>query len=207
MVYFALCDICVGSLDAEYVGCIFLVCDADIYIFAQLTHHLSGFLLGPQLVSVVQVAGYGNARCFGSLARLEADRCNLVVQRRRDACEVEPFRSVKDFLPVEIILGCSCDRRARAVIDDLGRTLGSAFLQEIDADSVAAACDIGSVNAVFSQRIYSILSDLVCRELCDELRVKSIVCKGDSNVCLTAAVCGSEGISLHEAVISFRSKS
>ena len=207
MVYLALCNVCVGCLDAEYIRSVLFVGDAHVNVFAQLAHYLSGFFLGPQFVPVVQVAGNCNAGFFCSFASFQADRSDIIVERRRDACEVEPLCTVKDFFPVEICCRGSRDGRARTVVDDLGRTLGSSFLQEIDADSVAAARDVRSINAVFSQGVYGCLSDLVFRKLCDEFSVKSIVCKGDSDICLASAVCSAEGVCLYETVVSFRSQS
>ena len=53
MVYSTSGHVSIGSLDAEYVGSILLVGDADVHIFAQLAHYLAGFGLGPQLISVI----------------------------------------------------------------------------------------------------------------------------------------------------------
>src|SRR5699024_2344522 len=91
MVYFTLCNVCVSSFDTEYVSCILLVCDADVNIFAKLAHDLSGFLFGPQLVAVVQIAGDSETCFFCSLTCVEADRSDLIVECRCDACEVEPL--------------------------------------------------------------------------------------------------------------------
>ena len=41
------CYFCTFRFDSEYIICIFLVGNADIYIFTKLTHNLSGFLFGP----------------------------------------------------------------------------------------------------------------------------------------------------------------
>ena len=53
VVYSTLCNVCVGSLDTEYIGSILFVCDADINIFAELAHNLACFCLCPEFVSVV----------------------------------------------------------------------------------------------------------------------------------------------------------
>jgi len=42
---------------------------------------------------------------------------------------VEPFCSVKDFFPVEVICCCCVDRRTCTVIDNFGRSLGSTFFK------------------------------------------------------------------------------
>ena len=102
VVYFALCDIRIGSFDAEYIRSILFVCDAYVNILAELTHYLSGFFFRPQFISVVQVAGNSNACFFCCLASLQADSCNIIIERRCDSCKVEPVCSVEDLFPVEI---------------------------------------------------------------------------------------------------------
>ena len=102
VVYFTLCYVCIRSFDAEYIGSVLFVSDAYVNILAELAHHLSGFFLGPQFVSVVQVAGNSNAGFFCGLACLQTDSGNIIIEGRCDSCKVEPVCSVEDFFPIEI---------------------------------------------------------------------------------------------------------
>ena len=75
------------SLDAEHVLSIFLVGNADVNVLAQVGHSSAGFLAGPQLAAVVQVAADLNAMSLGSLAGFAADVNNIGTQGRGDAYE------------------------------------------------------------------------------------------------------------------------
>lgn len=72
---------------------------------------------------------------------------------------MEPVSAVKDFFPVEVGSARCSDRRIRTVIDNLRRTLGSAFLQEVDTNSVSSARDAGSIHTIFSQRIMEVIDE------------------------------------------------
>ena len=57
---------------------------------------------------------------------------------------------LEDLSPVEIFRCSLGDCGMCAVVDNLGRSLGSTLLEEVDTYTVTAACDSGSINAVSS---------------------------------------------------------
>ena len=63
---------------------------------------------------------------------------------------MEPVSALEDLSPVEIFRSCLGDCGMCTVVDNLGRSLGSTFLKEVDTYTVAAAGDSGSINAVSS---------------------------------------------------------
>src|SRR5699024_7434376 len=125
------------GLDAEHVLGVLLVGDADVDILAQVGHGGAGFLTGPQLAAVVQIAADLDAVGLGGLAGFAADVHDIGAQRRRDAGEVEPVHTLKDGVPVEIGGGSLLDGGVRAVIDAHRAALRSALLVVVDADTVA----------------------------------------------------------------------
>ncbi len=62
-----------GPLDMEDALGVLFVGDADIDEFHEATHHLAGFLAGPEFLAVVEVGGNGEAVPFGGLAGFAGD--------------------------------------------------------------------------------------------------------------------------------------
>src|SRR5699024_11188677 len=192
------------GLDAEHVLGVLLVGDADVDILAQVGHGGAGFLAGPQLAAVVQIAADLDAAGLGGLAGFAADVHDIGAQRRRDAGEVEPVHALKDGVPVEIGGGSLLDGGVRAVIDAHRAALRSALLVVVDADTVAAAHDLGGVDAVAAQAVDGALADGMGGQLGDEHGVRAIVGQRDSHVGFAAAEGEFEGGSLNETLIVVR---
>src|SRR5699024_5508430 len=170
------------GLDAEDVLGILLVGNADINILAQVGHGSAGFLTGPELAAVVQVAADLDAVGLSGLAGFAADIDNIGAQRRGVAGEVEPIDAFKDRIPVEIGGRGFLNGRVGAVIDADRTALGSALLIVIDADTVAAADNLGGIDAVAAQAVDRALADCMGRQLGDEDRIGARVGERDGHV-------------------------
>ena len=79
----------------------------------------------------------GELRGGGGAARerVTADRGQFAAEGRGDTREVKPRRALQDLRPVEVGACRKGERRARAVVDDLRRTLRRALLDEVDAEA------------------------------------------------------------------------
>lgn len=119
---------------------------------------------------------------------------------------MEPVCVLKDFVPVKVLRGRFGDRGMSPVVNHLGRPLGSAFFQEINADAVSAADNAGGIDSKFSQFIYSGLSDFVGGKLRNKSRVDSEIGQGYGHVGFSSAVGGAKGICLYKAVIALGGK-
>ena len=203
-VQLACIDISVLCLDAEHVFCVLLIGDANVNILADFRHRLASFVTSPQLAAVVQIAADFSACLLSRLASLDAQVNHVFAQRRSDAGEVEPIHTVKNLFPVEVARLCVCNCRVCTVVDANAAALRSTLLEEVDAHTVAAAHDFAGADAIAAQAVHAHLTDGVFRQLGDEVNVYTIVCQGNSNVCLAAAEGGLEGICLHKTQIVVR---
>ena len=75
-----------------------------------------------------------------------------------------------------------------SVVNDLGRTHRRAALEEVNAESFAGLSDVLGLNAVLAESCDSALADFVVGNSGYELSVVTVVCEGNSNVSLAAAV-------------------
>src|SRR5699024_6897418 len=192
------------GLDAEDVLGILLVGNEDIKILAQVGNGSEGFLTGPELAAVVQVAADLDAVGLGGLAGFAAEIEKIGAKRRRDAGEVEPIDAFKDRIPVEIGGRGFLNGGVGAVIDADRTALGSALLIVIDADTVAAADNLGGIDAVAAQAVDRALADCMGRQLGDEDRIGAIVGERDGHVGFAAAEGEFEGGSLDKALVVIR---
>ena len=190
------------GLNAEDVLGVLLIGDADVHVGDQLAHDAVGLFAGPQLAAVVQVTGNGQAQLLGLLAGLQADGGQLAAQCGSNAGEVEPVGTLEDLVPVEVGSGGQSDGGTGAVIDDLGSTLRSALLHEIDAQTGTAADDHAGVNAKAAQLVDGALTNLVSGNLGDESSVHAVVGQRHSHVGLAAGIGGLELVGLHETQIA-----
>ena len=87
------------------------------------------------------------------------------------------------------------------VVDADGATLGGALLVEVDAHTVAAPDDFGSVHTVAAQGIHSRLADGVGGQLGDVGNVHAIVRQGHRHIGLAAAEGEFHMVALDEALI------
>ena len=107
------------SLNAEYILGILFVGDAYVNILAQFGHGFASLGAGPQLATVVQVAGNLQAMSLSCLTCFAADLNNVGAQCGGDAGEVEPLGALEDLCPVEISGGSLLDCGVSTVIYEL----------------------------------------------------------------------------------------
>ena len=93
-----------------------------------------------------------------------------------------------------------------AVINAYRAALRSTLLQEIDANAVAAADNLGGVYAKVAQAVYSCLTDCMLRQLGDKRYIHAVVCQRYSDICFTAAEGCLHLIILKKTIISVWSK-
>ena len=113
---------------------------------------------------------------------------------------MEPGRAIENLLPIEGIDRSLGDAGIRAVINDLGRTLVGAGLQEIDAHAAIHHLDVGNVHAEAADVAQASLADRVVRQSGNESSIHAVVGKGNSHVRLAAAKGGFKGRALEEAL-------
>ena len=135
MVELAGINVGVLGLDAEHVLGVLLVGDADVDIGQELRHAFACLLARPELLAVVEVAGdrrslflCGLAGSQTGLGHFAAERGVMPVQWNQSAPSNILSQSNSS------ALGQS-DGGTGAVIDDLARTLGSALLAVINAET------------------------------------------------------------------------
>ena len=189
------------GLDAEHVLGVLLVGDAHVHVLAQLGHGLPGLLPGPQLATVVQVAGDLHPVGLGGLAGVLAGLHQIGTQGRSDAGEVEPVHALEDLVPVEVGELGLLNGGVGPVIDAHAAPLGGALLVEVDAHTVAAPDDHGGVHAVAAQGVHRRLADGVGGQLGDVGGVQAVVGQGDGHVGLAAAEGELQVVGLDKALI------
>ena len=70
-----------------------------------------------------------------------------MTERGRDSCNVQPFCTGQDLIPIEIPWPTFADRRMGTIINHFRRPLIGASLKIVDADPVAAASHTRRVDA------------------------------------------------------------
>ncbi len=88
----------------------------------------------------------------------------FLAERRGDARDVKPVGALKHLRPVHRSRLELADRRARAIVNDVGGALTRAGFDEVDADAVAAAQDEIGFNPFGAQRPHGGLADIVFRQ-------------------------------------------
>ena len=194
-------DVGAGRLDAEHIRRVRLICDEDIDVRDELRHYASRLLAAPELAPVVEVARDGDLLLLADLERVKADRRKFPAKGGRDAGEVEPLRALQDLLPVEVAALRKRDGGARAVIDNLGRTLRRALLDEVESEARSAPDDVRRIHAEVPYRVPRRLAERVFGKLCHERGVKPVVGKRHGNIRLAAGVARLELFRLHEPEI------
>ena len=198
-------DVGVGLEPEAQLG-VLLVADADVDILHQRLHDRLGLLLGPELLTEVQVHRHRHAVTPGGLAGQTGQFGGLVRNRGRDARPVEPVGALHDGVEVEILRIGLGDRRMRTVVDHLRGTHRGPGFEVVDTHAVAAAGDEIGPHAVFAQRIDRRLADLVLREFRDEVSLVAVVGARNGHVGLAAAIDDVKRIGLNEARVSGRRK-
>ena len=112
---------------------------------------------------------------------------------------MEPACAFKYLCPVKIFCACFCDRGVCAVINDFAWALGSTFFTIVYANAFAAADYIRGVDPESAKGIDGCLTHLVLGELGNEVRLHTVICKADCNVCLCAAKGRFKSVCLNES--------
>ena len=88
-----------------------------------------------------------------------------------------------------------------SVVNNLGRTHGRTALEEVDAESFAALCDVLCVNAVLAESCNSALADFVVGNSGYEFSIVTVICERNSNVRLAAAVANVKLVCLNKLFV------
>ncbi len=98
-------------------------------------------------------------------------------ERRGDAGNVEPDRSVKNALPIKISGRCHRYRGMGTVVDDVGGALVGSGLQVIQAEPVPLAGNERGIHAVATQKAEARLPDRIGREGGHECDIQTKLCQ------------------------------
>ncbi len=190
-----------AGLVSQYQFRVLFVADADVHILHQVFHDSLGLLGGPQLLTEVQINGNFHAVLLSGNQRLLSKLCRAVGHGGSDAREVEPVGALKDGVKVKIRLGGRRDGGMGPVIYHLGGPHGRTALQEVNAQSLAALCDMLCGHIIFSQSSHSALADLVVGHCSDKFRVMSIIGQGHGHIGLAAAIAYIKLVCLYKLLV------
>ena len=115
---------------------------------------------------------------------------------------MEPVSALENGIPVKIRSACAGDGRAGTVIDDLGSTLRSTLLHEVNAQTAAASDHTFGVDTKVTQRVDGILTDLMGGNFADKGCVHAEIGKGNRNVCLAACVGSFKAICMQKSQVA-----
>ena len=114
---------------------------------------------------------------------------------------MEPFRTLEDGRPVELVGARVADRRIGAVINDLGRALVRSRLEKINSHPVTRTTDIGRIDPEFAQFHDRTFADVVVGQSADEPCIEPVIAQRDGNVGFPSAKGGFELRRLEEPLM------
>ena len=183
-------------LEVLFVG------DNGVNVLDQLGHDFLGILaVLPEVLAVVQVAGHMDALRLRRLHRFQRQIRRALRDGRRDAGQVEPRRTLKRLVPVDVAGLGFRDGRTRAVIDDFGGTLHSASFQIVDAHAAVLADNLSGINAEAAQFADAGIADIVGGQHGHERGFHAVVRQRNRHVRLAAAEGRFKGGRLEQALI------
>ena len=114
---------------------------------------------------------------------------------------MEPVSISKNFIKVELIRSCCCNGAVCTVINNIGSPHCRTGLQEVDSQSLAAACNMLCSYIIFSQCRHCAVTDWILGDSCHKLNIMSVVGQRYSHIGLSAAVVDIKLVCLDEFFI------
>ena len=186
------------GLEAEAKLRILFVADANVDIFHKGLHNRLSFLLCPELLAEVEVAGNGHTVTLGSLTGQTGKFGSLVGDCGSDAAPVEPVGTFHNSVEVEIFGISFGDGRTGTVVNHFGGAHRSTGLAIIDTHAIAAAGDKVGVYTIAAQSVQRSLADFVCGKFAHKVSIMAIIGAAHSHIGLAAAPDYVERVDLHK---------
>ena len=121
-----------------------------------------------------------------------------------NAGPVEPISAGKNLLPIKFAGSRRCDGRAGSVVNYLTGSLGSAFLNIVNTQTITATKHHGGIHAELAQRIDCTLPNIMGRHFGNKGGIQSVICQRDRHIGLAAGIGSLKFGALGKAQVAFR---
>ena len=204
-VAFSICVACFNvsiRFEAQTQFRIFFVTDTYIYILHQRFHDRLCFFFCPQFLTEIQVNRYSYAMTLGCFASQTSQFGSFVRNSRSDTGPVEPVSTFHNSIKIKVGSISFSDSRMSTVIDNLAGTHRSACFQIVDTYAVATTSNKVCLYTIFTQCVYSRLSDFMFRQFGYEIGFMSVVGTAYCNVRFSTTIYYIKRVRLNKAGIT-----